>query len=59
MGTTNMIEAVLNVTPDTPVGWLAKAKAVGSATTSNAALFSGIANVLGQLASDDVGRTAQ
>ena len=52
MGTTNMIEVVLSVTPPTPVGWLAKAKAVGSSTTSNASLFSGIASVLAQLAGD-------
>jgi hypothetical protein len=51
MGTTNNIEVVLNVTPDTPVGWLAKGKAVGSSTTSNASLFTGIASVLATLAS--------
>ena len=50
MGTTNTIELVLNVTPDTPVGWLAKAKAVGSSTAANASLFSGIASVLATLA---------
>src|SRR5580692_120611 len=52
MGTTNMIEVVLNVTPNTPVGWLAKGKAVGSSTTSNASLFTAIASIIAQLASD-------
>lgn len=52
MGTTNMIEVVLKVTPNSPVGWLAKGKAVGSSTTSNASLFSGIASVLAKLAGD-------
>jgi hypothetical protein len=52
MGTTNMIEVVLNITPNTPVGWLAKGKAVGSSTTSNASLFTAIASILGQLAGD-------
>lgn len=51
MGTTNTIELVLNVTPNTPVGWLAKGKAVGSSTASNASLFTGIASVLATLAS--------
>ena len=50
--TTNTVEAVLNVAPDTAAGWLAKGKAVGSATTSNASMFSAIASILGQLATD-------
>jgi hypothetical protein len=57
MGTTtnnNMIEVVLNVTPNSALGWLSKAKAVGSSTTSNASMFSAIASILGQLASDTV-----
>jgi hypothetical protein len=53
MGTNaNMIQVVLKVVPDTPAGWLGKAKAVGSSTTSNAAMFAAIASVLGQLAKD-------
>ena len=50
--TTNTIEAVLNVTPNTAAGWLAKGKAVVSSTSSNASLFSAIASVLAQLAGD-------
>jgi len=49
---TNTIEAVLNVTPDTAAGWLAKGKAVGSSTTSNASMYTTIASILGQLATD-------
>ena len=49
---TNTIEAVLNVTPDTAAGWLAKGKAVGSSTTSNASMYTAIASILGQLATD-------
>jgi hypothetical protein len=52
MGSTNFIEVVLKVTPDTAAGWLAKGKAVGSSTTSNASLFTGIASILAQLAGD-------
>jgi hypothetical protein len=52
MGSTNIIEVVLKVTPDTAAGWLAKGKAVGSSTTSNGSLFTGIASVLAQLAGD-------
>jgi hypothetical protein len=52
MGTNSTIDVVLNVTPDTPVGWLAKGKAVVSGTTTYASMFSSIAGVLGQLASD-------
>jgi hypothetical protein len=52
MGTTNLIEVVLNVNPNGPLGWLNKAKAVGSSTTENASMFTAIASVLAQLASD-------
>jgi len=52
MGATNTIEAVLKVTPNTAVGWLAKAKAVGSSTTENAPMFTSIVSVLNQLAND-------
>ncbi len=53
MGTkNNLIEVVLNVTPDGPLGWLAKAKSVGSSTTQNASMFTAIASILGQLAKD-------
>jgi hypothetical protein len=40
------------VKPDTAVAWLARGKAVGSATSSNASMFTAIAAVLGQLAND-------
>jgi hypothetical protein len=53
MGTqNNMIEAVLKVAPNTPIGWLAKAKAVDSSTSSNSSMFTAIASVLAKLASD-------
>ena len=50
--TTNTVEAVLNVKPNTVASWLAKGKAVGSSTTSNASMFSSIASILAQLVSD-------
>src|SRR6185312_17483109 len=54
MGTTNahLIEVVLNVNPDGPLGWLGRAKAVGSSTTENAPMFTSIVSVLNQLAND-------
>jgi len=53
MGTNaNMIQVVLKPTPDTPVGWLAKAKSVCSSATSNASTFTAIASVLAQLVTD-------
>src|SRR6185312_9698087 len=54
MGTTNahLIEVVLNVNPDGPLGWLGRAKAVGSSTTENAPMFTSIVSILGQLAND-------
>jgi len=50
--TTNTIEAVLKVTPNTAAGWLAKGKAVGSSTASNASMYTAIASILAQLATD-------
>jgi hypothetical protein len=56
MGTThtNLIEVVLKVDSDGPLGWLSKAKAVGAATTAHASMFAAIASILAQLASDTV-----
>ena len=50
--TTNTIEAILKVAPNTAAGWLAKGKAVGSSTASNASMYTTIASILGQLATD-------
>src|ERR1700692_837269 len=50
--TTNTIEAVLKVAPNTAAGWLGKGKGVGSPTTSNVSMYTAIASVLGQLATD-------
>jgi hypothetical protein len=52
MVTDNRLMVSDRITPDTAQGCLNQCKAAGSATTQNASLFTGIANVIAQLASD-------
>jgi hypothetical protein len=52
MSTPFRFKLALGIRPDTAVGWLARAKAVGSATGQHASLFLSIAAVLGRLVSD-------
>jgi hypothetical protein len=52
MSTGIRIEVSSEVKPDTAAGWLGQAKGVVSSTTAHASMFTAIASVLGQLASD-------
>jgi hypothetical protein len=52
MVTENRIMVSDKVTPDTAAGWLNQCKASGAAVAQNVSLFTGIASVIAQLASD-------
>jgi hypothetical protein len=48
----NRVILVHAINPDTPAGWLAKGKSIGASTTANASMFTAIASILAQLATD-------
>jgi len=55
MAAENRVILVAKVKPNTAVGWLAKGKAIGAATTTNAPLYTSIVTLVQQVASDTAG----
>jgi hypothetical protein len=59
MAAEHRVILIAKVKPNTAVGWLAKGKAVGTATTTNAPLYTSIVTLVQQVASDTAALDAE
>jgi hypothetical protein len=55
MAAESRVILVAKVKPNTAVGWLAKGKAIGASTTTNAPLYTSLVTLIQQVASDTAG----